>query len=54
MQMNGIIIIIKPIDHIEYKNFVQEWIDNGAYVIGGCCRTTTNTYEEIKKLVDKI
>ena len=44
----------KPIDHIEYKNFVQEWINNGAYVIGGCCRTTTKHIKEIKKLVDKI
>jgi S-methylmethionine-dependent homocysteine/selenocysteine methylase len=44
----------QPIDHIEYKKYVQEWVDNGAFVIGGCCRTTTKHIEEIKKIVDKI
>ena len=44
----------QPIDHIEYKKYVQEWVDNGAFVIGGCCRTTTSHIKEIKKIVDKI
>ena len=29
------------ISHLEYSDFVSDWIDNGASVIGGCCRTTT-------------
>ena len=44
----------KPIDHEEYKEFVVEWISKGAYVIGGCCRTTTSHIKEIKKIVDSL
>jgi S-methylmethionine-dependent homocysteine/selenocysteine methylase len=44
----------KPIDHEEYKEFVVEWISSGAYVIGGCCRTTTSHIKEIKKIVDNL
>ena len=44
----------KPIDHLDYKKYVSEWIEKGAYVIGGCCRTSTAHIKEIKKLVDKI
>jgi S-methylmethionine-dependent homocysteine/selenocysteine methylase len=44
----------KPIDHEEYKEFVVEWISSGAYVIGGCCRTTTSHIKEIKKIVDTL
>ena len=44
----------QPIDHDEYKEFVVEWINNGASVIGGCCRTTTDHIKEIKKIVDKL
>lgn len=44
----------KPIDHEEYKEFVFEWISSGAYVIGGCCRTTTSHIKEIKKIVDTL
>ena len=43
----------QPINHVEYREFVQEWINNGASVIGGCCRTTTEHIKEIKKLIDK-
>jgi len=38
----------------EYKEFVVEWISSGAYVIGGCCRTTTSHIKEIKKIVDTL
>jgi S-methylmethionine-dependent homocysteine/selenocysteine methylase len=31
-----------------------EWIDNGASVIGGCCRTTIDHIKEIKKIVEKL
>ena len=44
----------KPIDHEEYKEFVVEWISKGAYVIGGCCRTTTSHIKEINKIVDSL
>ena len=44
----------KPIDHEEYKEFVVEWISKGAFVIGGCCRTTTSHIKEIKKIVDNL
>ena len=33
-----------------YKEFVVEWINNGASVIGGCCRTTIDHIKEIKKI----
>ena len=38
----------------EYKDFVVEWVENGASVIGGCCRTTTDHIKEIKKIIEKI
>jgi len=44
----------KPIDHDEYKEFVAEWINSGASVIGGCCRTSIDHIKEIKKIVDKL
>ena len=44
----------QPIDHLQYKEFVQEWVDSGAFVIGGCCRTTIEHIKEIKKIVDAI
>jgi len=44
----------QPIDHDEYKEFVVEWINNGASVIGGCCRTTIDHIKEIKKIVEKL
>ena len=44
----------QPINHKEYKKFVLEWIDKGAYVIGGCCRTTTSHIKEIKKIVETL
>lgn len=41
----------QPIDHVEYRRYVEEWVEAGAYVIGGCCRTTTEHIKEIKKLI---
>ena len=41
------------IDNIEYKKFVEDWINQGASVIGGCCRTTTDHIKEIKKILNK-
>ena len=46
-------LIHKPISHIEYKKFVEDWINKGASVIGGCCRTTTDHIKEIKKILSK-
>ena len=42
------------INHLEYKEFVSEWITKGASVIGGCCRTTTSHIKEIRKIVDAL
>ena len=44
----------QPINHKEYKKFVLDWIEKGAYVIGGCCRTTTSHIKEIKKIVETL
>ena len=44
----------QPIDHIEYKKFVSEWISSGASVVGGCCRTTIDHIKLIKALVEKL
>jgi S-methylmethionine-dependent homocysteine/selenocysteine methylase len=41
----------QPIDHVEYKKFVEEWVEAGAYIVGGCCRTSTKHIEEIKKII---
>lgn len=42
------------INHLEYREFVSEWITKGASVIGGCCRTTTSHIKEIRKIVDAL
>lgn len=42
------------INHLEYSEFVSEWITKGASVIGGCCRTTTSHIKEIRKIVDAL
>ena len=44
----------QSIDHNEYAEFVVEWLNNGASVVGGCCRTTIDHIKEIKKIVEKI
>ena len=44
----------QPINHIEYKKFVLDWIEKGAYVIGGCCRTSISHIKEIKKIVETL
>ena len=44
----------QPIDHIQYKDFVNTWINKGASVIGGCCRTTTKHIEQIRNIVDQL
>jgi len=44
----------QPINHIEYKKFVLDWIEKGAYVIDGCCRTSTSHIKEIKKIVETL
>lgn len=44
----------QPINADQYKDFVAEWIENGASVVGGCCRTTTEHIKEIKKIVDNL
>jgi S-methylmethionine-dependent homocysteine/selenocysteine methylase len=43
-----------PIKADQYKDFVVDWINRGASVVGGCCRTTTEHIKEIKKIVDSI
>jgi len=44
----------QPIQPDRYKDFVHQWINKGASVVGGCCRTTTEHIKEIKKIVDSI
>ena len=43
--------VIKP---DQYKDFVVQWIEKGASVVGGCCRKTTEHIKEIKKIVDNL
>jgi len=42
----------QPIRPDEYKDYVIDWINKGASVVGGCCRTTIEHIKEIKKIVD--
>ncbi len=42
------------IDPDEYGIHVKEWIDKGASVVGGCCRTTTDHIKIIKNVVDNL
>ena len=44
----------QPIQQDQYKDFVHQWINKGASVVGGCCRTTTEHIKEIKKIVDSL
>ena len=44
----------KHIDHTEYGKYVSKWIEEGASVVGGCCRTTTDHIKVIRKIVDQI
>ena len=43
----------QSIDYSEYAEFVVEWLNSGATVVGGCCRTTIDHIKEIKKLSKK-
>ena len=38
----------------EYGKYVQDWIQKGAIVIGGCCRTTTDHIRVIRDIVDNL
>ena len=38
----------------EYGKYVQDWIQQGAMVIGGCCRTTTDHIKVIRDIVDNL
>ena len=44
----------QPINHLEYAKYVKEWTDAGAFVIGGCCRTTVDHIKEIKSIIKNI
>jgi S-methylmethionine-dependent homocysteine/selenocysteine methylase len=33
---------------------VSQWIKEGASVVGGCCRTTTEHIKVIRKIIDAI
>ena len=44
----------QPIQPDQYKDFVIQWIEKGASVVGGCCRTTTEHIKEIRKIVDNL
>lgn len=36
-----------------YGSMASEWIDCGATIIGGCCRTTPENIKEVRQVVDK-
>lgn len=36
-----------------YGSMASEWIDCGATIIGGCCRTTPENIKEVRSVVDK-
>tara|TARA_B100000700_G_C14877912_1_gene776604 strand:- start:173 stop:1066 length:894 start_codon:yes stop_codon:yes gene_type:complete len=38
----------------EYANIALSWIEEGAYVVGGCCGTTVEHTKEINLLMEKI
>ena len=42
------------INPAEYGQHVKEWINKGAAVVGGCCRTTTDHIKVIKKIIDNL
>ena len=44
----------KHIDHNEYGEYVIKWIEAGASIVGGCCRTTTDHIKVIRKIVDEL
>ena len=44
----------KHIDHEEYGKYVIKWIEEGASVVGGCCRTSIDHIKVIKKIVDTL
>ena len=44
----------KHIDQVEYGKYVSQWIKEGASVVGGCCRTTTEHIKVIRKIIDAI
>lgn len=41
-------------DAHSYSEMAKEWYKNGAKIIGGCCRTTPEDIENIKKWVEKL
>ena len=38
----------------EYANIALSWIEEGAYVVGGCCGTTVEHTKEINLLMEKL
>ena len=44
----------KEIDEIGYAGEVQNWLDTGATIIGGCCRTRPSYIRELSYLINKI
>ena len=41
-----------PLNEKEYAMEVSKWIDSGASIVGGCCRTRPSHIKEIRKLID--
>ncbi len=42
----------KEINEEEYATEVAKWIDNGASIVGGCCRTRPGYIKELRRLID--
>ena len=43
----------KEINESEYASEVEGWMDSGATIIGGCCRTRPSYIKELNHLVDR-
>ena len=43
----------KQINESDYANEVEKWIDLGATIIGGCCRTRPSYIRELNNLIKK-
>lgn len=38
----------------EYGTYVQQWLEVGAAVVGGCCGTTPAHIEVVRRTVDRL
>ena len=41
-----------PLTEEEYTKEVLQWINSGATIVGGCCRTRPSYIKHLRKLID--